>query len=146
MIRPCDRPDLPGHGDAGTTCQAPRPVDGSVTRQIVVGTDGDRFPAGTDGRLTRFGWTILTADGADAARALARTARPATVVLSAEDGMLACAKLVRELPRTRVVVVGPADDRVERYARFAGAAEYLTETATPEQFLGAVTDGLGIAC
>ena len=115
-----------------------------MTRQIVVGTNVDVFAA--DGRLARHGWAVLTADGPDAARSLARTARPAAVVLPAAGGMLACAKLVRELPRTRVVVVGPADPRVERYARFAGAADYLTEAASPEQFLGAVTDGQMVAC
>jgi hypothetical protein len=106
-----------------------------------------QLPAAVESRLTRLGWSIVTANGPDAARKVARDTRPTSVVLLAANGVLTCAKLSRELPQTRIVVIGPDDPRTERYARFAGATEYLPITASSEQLLGALTgDNLLMAC
>jgi DNA-binding NarL/FixJ family response regulator len=61
--------------------------------------------------------------------------RAAAIVLPAavcggESGYLTCAKLVRSLPNVRVVMVGPEGKRHARFATFAGAAAYLSDSAT----------------
>lgn len=79
----------------------------------------------------QLGWRVRAAADADEARMFASKCRAAVVVLPvsqfAESGFLTCAKLVAAMPKTRVWLVGPADEELERFALFAGAAGYLPE-------------------
>jgi DNA-binding response OmpR family regulator len=79
------------------------------------------------------GWDVThAATGAEAGR-LARRSKATAVVLAAEtateSGLLTCAKLSLVRPHPRVVLVGPEDQRLMRYARLAGAVGYLPEGA-----------------
>ncbi len=77
----------------------------------------------------QMGWRVSAADGASETRAMAHKCRASAVVLHvdqfAESGFLTCAKLVLEMPKTQVWLVGPAEEELERFALFAGAAGYL---------------------
>ena len=71
-------------------------------------------------------------------RKKAHGGRAAAVVLpvsafAGESAFLTCAKLVRSLPMSRVVLVGPASEECERFALFAGAAGYVSDTATADE-------------
>ncbi|MCZ2340652.1 MAG: hypothetical protein LC104_02515 [Bacteroidales bacterium] len=106
-----------------------------------------QLPTAVESRLMRMGWSIVTASGPDAARVVARDTRPTSVVLLAPNGVLTCAKLAQELPDARIVIIGPDDAKIERFARFAGATEYVSITASSEQLLGALTgEELVMAC
>ena len=76
-------------------------------------------------------WRVSAANGADDTRLTAERCRAAVVVLPvsqfAESGFLTCVKLVAAMPKTRVWLVGPAEEEQERFALFAGAAGYLSE-------------------
>ena len=79
----------------------------------------------------QMGWRVSAANGAAETRATAQRCRAAVVVLPvsqfAESGFLTCVKLVAAMPKTRVWLVGPADEEHERFALFAGAVGYLSE-------------------
>lgn len=118
-----------------------------MKRRIVLGMKALQLPAAVESRLVRMGWNIVTASGPDAARMVARDTRPTSVVLLASNGVLTCAKLAQELPCARIVVIGPEDAKMERFARFAGATAYVSITASSEQLLGALTgEELVMAC
>ena len=80
----------------------------------------------------QMGWRVSAADGADETRAVAERCRAAVVILPvsqfAESGFLTCAKLVAAMPKTRVWLVGPAEEELERFALFAGAAGYFSDS------------------
>ena len=82
----------------------------------------------------QMGWRVSAADGADETRAVAERCRAAVVILPvsqfAESGFLTCAKLVAAMPKTRVWLVGPAEEELERFALFAGAAGYFSENSS----------------
>lgn len=124
-----------------------RNAERKMTRRIVLGMNSLQLPAGVEARLAKQGWSLVTANGPEAARVVARETRPATVILPAETGVLTCAKLVRELPRTRIVLVGPENSGLARYARFAGAARYITDPVSADEFVEAATgEVLSVAC
>ena len=56
----------------------------------------------------------------------------------AESGFLTCAKLVLSMPKTRIYLVGPDEEELERFALFAGAAGYFAETASPTEIADAI--------
>jgi hypothetical protein len=79
------------------------------------------------------GWRVCSADCSKELRRVAFVKHATAVVLPVqafrgESGFLTCAKLVAALPKTRVVLVGPASEEMERFALFAGAAGYAAET------------------
>jgi len=63
-----------------------------------------------------------------------------------ESAMLTCAKLRYELPETRLVVVGPQDDALARFARFAGANDYWCESSPQASVNQLLHDDGTIAC
>jgi len=77
----------------------------------------------------RMGWDVTRAASAEEAAQLAYRGKATAVVLpvdsTIESGLLVCAKLKVARPGTRVVLVGPADNRLSRFARYAGAVGYL---------------------
>jgi DNA-binding response OmpR family regulator len=77
------------------------------------------------------GWDVTHAVNATEVGRLARRNKATAVVLAAEtvteSGLLTCAKLSLVRPHTRVVLVGPENQRLIRYARLAGAVGYLPE-------------------
>ncbi len=83
------------------------------------------------------GWRVCIADTTSDIRRKAHGGRAAAVVMPVdafvgESAFLTCAKLVRSLPKVKVVLVGPDSEESERFALFAGAAGYVTEnTAAP---------------
>jgi DNA-binding response OmpR family regulator len=84
-------------------------------------------------QFRRLGWVVWTAESAEDARRLAVEEKATAVVLAAdpghESGVLTCAKLVRERPRAKVVLVGPGPDaELERFSGFAGATAYVAVT------------------
>ncbi len=113
----------------------------SKAPRVVFATAGSATPE-WDGVFRRLGWGV-TAVAGDEARATALRIRPTAVVLpvqpGTESGLLTCAKLVRDLPMCRVVLVGPADEEFERFALFAGASAYVVEGAPGDELIRAVT-------
>gem|GEM_PF-2433743 len=98
--------------------------------KIIVGMTGTKALK-IEHAFRQMGWRVSAADGATETRALAQQCRASVVVLHvgqfAESGFLTCAKLVLEMPKARVWLVGPAEEELERFALFAGAAGYLPE-------------------
>lgn len=75
------------------------------------------------------GWEVVrTATAVEAGR-YAHRHRATAVVLpidgGPESGLLTCVKVTASRPRTRVVLIGPEDDQLMRFARMAGAAGYI---------------------
>ena len=93
---------------------------------------------------------------------MAHRCKAAVVVLPvaplAESGFLTCAKLVLSMPKTRIYLIGPDDEELERFALFAGAVrggQVVGETDSkgerpksramgPQNVLGTVYHTLGI--
>jgi hypothetical protein len=80
----------------------------------------------------RPGWHVRLARTGAEVRRLARELGPAVVVLGTggldESGWLTCAKLRRELPEVRVLLVDPAPTpELRRFAAFVGAVRLLHE-------------------
>jgi CheY-like chemotaxis protein len=86
----------------------------------------------------------VTAASADEAHRLTRALRPALIVLDSElpdeSGYLACAKIKLDLPRAKVVLLGPGRvehaepfdrQRARRFARFVGAELMDDRTPSP---------------
>ncbi len=112
--------------------------------KLVIGLIRGELARGLENQFRQLGWRVCSADTSEEVRAKAFGGRAAAVVLPAavfagESGFLTCAKLVRALPKTRVVLVGPDTEECERLALFAGAAGYVEETATVAELAAAVT-------
>ncbi len=105
-------------------------MDRKKTPKIIVALTGTTALK-LEHAFRQMGWRVSAATGAEETRATAQRCRAAVVVLPvsqfAETGFLTCAKLVAAMPKTRVWLVGPAEEELERFALFAGAAGYLTE-------------------
>jgi DNA-binding response OmpR family regulator len=102
----------------------------SAYRPCVVLARSDAKRASESGRrLRRLGWDVYQAKAGTEARRLARMLDPELVVLDAEmddeSGWLTCAKLSRERPGGRIVLLGDASARNVERARFVGASAIL---------------------
>lgn len=110
--------------------------------RVVFATAGGRTPE-WESVFRRLGWDVSVTTADEDVRRAAHRVRATAVVLpvepGTESGLLTCAKLVRELPLCRVVLVGPADEELERFALFAGAAGYVVEGAPGDELIRAVT-------
>ncbi len=100
--------------------------------RLVLGLAGE-LAGVVESHFRGLGWDVTNAaTGAEAGR-LARRGKATAVVLAAEaaaeSGILTCAKLSLVRPHPRVVLVGPEDQRLMRFARFAGAVGYLPNGA-----------------
>jgi DNA-binding response OmpR family regulator len=85
------------------------------------------YAADTCKRFRRQGWDVYEIEDGPAARRLARMLEPELVVLEAdlkgESGWLTCAKLTRERPGSRVILVSDESGASNcRKADFVGAA------------------------
>jgi DNA-binding response OmpR family regulator len=101
--------------------------ESGVYRPCLILVHGDAsYAAETCLRFRRQGWDVYEAADGPEARRLARMMEPDLVVLEAEPagetGWLTCAKLTRERPGCRVILVcddaGPSNRRM---AHFSGA-------------------------
>lgn len=101
--------------------------------RLVLGLNGSGLAVDLEAQFRTMGWDVTRAATADEAAQLAYRGRATAVVLpvdsTIESGLLVCAKLKVARPGTRVVLVGPADNRLSRFARFAGAVGYLPADA-----------------
>ena len=111
------------------------PADGVRRKppKLVLGLGATGLAEQVAAHFRDLGWDVAhAATGADAGRA-AYKCKPTAVVMSAElpgeSGFLACAKVRLTRPAMRVVLVGPEGGRNAGWARQAGAAGYLPETA-----------------
>lgn len=103
--------------------------------KLVIGLIRGELARGLELHFRGLGWRVCSADTGEEVREKALGGRATAVVLpvtafTGESGFLTCAKLVRMLPKARVVLVGPDTEENERFALFAGAWGYLPETAT----------------
>jgi DNA-binding response OmpR family regulator len=101
------------------------------TPRLILGLGVSGLAAAVDAHFRTLGWDVGRAASAEEAAEMALRTRANAVVLTAEplteSGVLSCAKLKIGRPATRIVLVGPEDARLARFARFAGAASYLPE-------------------
>jgi DNA-binding response OmpR family regulator len=95
-----------------------------TNRSVVLALPESAVTAEAAERLRRFGWQVHRVADCDALRELTCHTTPDVVVLSAdgadESGWLTCAKLMRAMPRLRVLVVGEPTGEATRLARFLG--------------------------
>jgi DNA-binding NarL/FixJ family response regulator len=99
--------------------------------RLVVGLGVSGLGAAVEAHFRRLGWDVTrAASGAEAAE-LAHRCRTTAVVLpaeaEAESGLLTCAKLTAARPQARVVLVGPENAQLARFARYAGAVGYIPD-------------------
>jgi len=82
------------------------------------------------------GWRIHLAQSGMEARRMVREHRASVAMLAEEapdqeSGWLTCWKLLHELPKTRVVVLGPSHvERGSKRAEIVGASAYLHESTS----------------
>jgi DNA-binding response OmpR family regulator len=98
---------------------------GRSTRAVILALSDSAMVAATVQRLHRANWRVYRASSCDALRRLTCHMTPDVVVLPAdgsdESGWLTCAKLLREIPDLRVIVVGDPTANETEFARFIGA-------------------------
>lgn len=109
--------------------------------KLVIGLIRGELARALDAHFKQLGWRVCSADTSGEVRAKAHGGRAAAVVLptaafEAESGFLTCAKLVCALPKTRIVLVGPEES--EGLALFAGAAGYVSDTATTAEIAAVI--------
>ncbi len=118
-------------------------MDRKKMPKIIVALTGTRALQ-LEHAFRQMGWRVSAANGADETRVTAERCRAAVVVLPvsqfAESGFLTCAKLVAAMPKTRVWLVGPAEEELERFALFAGAAGYLSDGMTVPEMADAMSE------
>jgi DNA-binding NarL/FixJ family response regulator len=118
-------------------------LDRRTAPKLVIGLIHGEQARGLELHFKAAGWRVCSADTTAELRAKAEGSQAAAIVLpvsacGGESGYLTCAKLIRSLPGVRVVMVGPESKRHARFAKFAGAAAYLPETATPAELARAI--------
>lgn len=118
-------------------------LDRRTAPKLVIGLIHGEQARGLELHFKAAGWRVCSADTAAELRDKALGSRAAAIVMpiaacGGESGYLTCAKLIRSLPNVRVVMVGPESKRHARFAKFAGAAAYLPETATPAELAKAI--------
>jgi hypothetical protein len=101
--------------------------EAALYRPCVVLAHGDAaFVSHAARCLRRLGWDVYQAQAGPEVRRLARMLEPEVVLLDAdlvqESGWLTCAKLMRERPGCKVVLVGEPNPRNRELARFVGAS------------------------
>lgn len=110
----------------------------AAPRLVLAGSVG-----GWAAKFRELGWDVTSVPHGDDVRKVAQKLKPTAVVLPVdhgdETGLLICAKLVRAVPMCRVVIVGPAEEELERFALFAGAASYVDADGPFEDLTRAIT-------
>jgi DNA-binding NarL/FixJ family response regulator len=112
-----------------------------VAPKIVLGRLGT-MNEGLEAEFRQHGWRVGTAAEADGLRTMAHRCKAAVVLLPvaplAESGFLTCAKLVLSMPKSRIYLIGPDEEELERFALFAGAAGYFAEGTSPADIASAI--------
>lgn len=89
------------------------------------------------------GWEVVRLANAAEAGRYAHTHRTTAVILPVEtgdeSGLLTCAKLALSKRKSRVVLLGPEDDRLLAFAKHAGAAGYIPANCGVAAIVRAVT-------
>lgn len=109
--------------------------DRVLSPKIVLGMMGSPLATSLESYFHDLGWRVCKADCTGDIRRKAYGGRAAAVVLPVdafvgESAFLTCAKLVRSLPKVKVVLVGPDSEEAERFALFAGASGYVPDTTS----------------
>jgi len=107
----------------------PQKVEES-TRPMIVAHEDAGFIDRVRQQFGRLGWDVYPTQTGEDARRLARKLTPGVVVLSThlpdQSGWLTCAKLLRESPRQKVILVSAyATPDLQDYTRFVGATALL---------------------
>ena len=81
------------------------------------------------------GWDVYPADTVEEVRRRAAAVPTSVVILPTEfheeSGWLTCAKLVREHPQHRIILVGPyTTPTLQRYTRFVGGTALLGQDSS----------------
>jgi CheY-like chemotaxis protein len=111
---------------------APEPRWVPHRRRLLLAHGDPHYVAAVRTQFERLGWDVQIAQKGSDIRQLARQQVPTLVVLAAdapeETGWLTCAKLRRELPECRVILVG-SDMAAEcfRLTQFVGAAALVAQ-------------------
>ncbi|OAI53590.1 hypothetical protein AYO44_04145 [Planctomycetaceae bacterium SCGC AG-212-F19] len=115
--------------------ESPAQTPGLSVGRLIVGHEDDGFLARVCRQFQEMGWEVYPAETAADVRRLA-TAGPASVVIlptefGEESGWLTCAKLVREHPRHRVILVGQyTTPALQRYTSFVGGTALLGQDSS----------------
>lgn len=101
--------------------------EAAMHRPCMLVAHGDLTYAEALGRAFRHrGWDVYQARSGPEARRLARMLEPEILVLatdlSEESGWLTCEKVLAEMPRLKVYLVGPDEGRNRDFAAFVGAS------------------------
>jgi hypothetical protein len=109
-----------------------------LTPKIVLGMMDGPLAASLEKYFLDLGWRVCTVNSTSEVRRKAHGGRAAAVVIPVaafvgESAFLTCAKLVRSLPKVKVVLVGPDSEEQERFALFAGAAGYVPDTTSASE-------------
>lgn len=101
-----------------------------TNRQLIVGHEDDGFISRVCQQFVQLGWDVYPAGSPDEVRKLAGELPPSVVILPTqfqeESGYLTCAKLVREHPGHRVILVGDyCTPDLQRYTSFVGGSALL---------------------
>ena len=105
-----------------------------TAHRLIVAHGNPEYAAQVGRQFRRLGWEVHTARSGSEVRRLARTVAPQLVVLGAETpqetGWLTCAKLAREQPRCRIILVSrDPTPEYHRMARFVGGAALVQQDA-----------------
>ncbi len=110
---------------------------------LILGYVKSEFASRWGRYFRRQGWEVHLAANADEARRLASVLEPRAVVLDVEmpdeSGWLAAAKLTREQPDVKVLLVGSRAPKRTTDIADVGAAAWLDRDDDPELALGKLT-------
>lgn len=97
--------------------------------RLVLGLGATPLARALESYFREQGWDVVHAKSNDELRQLSM--RSTAIVMTTESlpetGLLTCAKVTTTRRRPRVVLLGPENVRMARFARFAGAVGYLPE-------------------
>jgi hypothetical protein len=102
----------------------------STGRRLIVGHADEGFIARVCQQFQRLGWDVYPARSAPQVRRLAAELPAGVVIMPThfdeESGWLACAKLTKEHPSHRVILIGEyTTPDLQRYTSFVGGAALL---------------------
>lgn len=119
------------HGDVTEVTPGPIPA-----RRLIVGHADDGFISRVCQQFWHLGWDVYPAHSAGEVRRLAaELPAPGVVILPTqfddESGWLTCAKLAKEYPAHRVILVGPyTTPDLQRYTAFVGGSALLGQDSS----------------
>jgi len=98
--------------------------------KLVLSRDLGEMALAMETHFRALGWCVKIAEDAANARKLAAKAQAVVMrsLAAPESGFLSCAKMKTANPHARIVLVGPENESMERFARYVGATGYVSET------------------